>query len=565
MGGPISRSQSASNLGLLSGLGFLPTDGARSCFRTSALQELAHAEVGTRIERALLAVWTEWRWLAPRRQRNRATKVTAWLQSLVNGGGCLTLGASIETRWRFFELCGPRVLFWPQGPMTGSLQTVTSSRIGRSEAAVATFVEKLKLALPRIAEAGQAILIVHATAGADLVHRAAQKASLPALLAITPTGQRSERWLSELMQTTATSQGKEVRVFISPAVPLEKPASAGSDSDSTGNDSIETVPLRDRVAVSLAETVWNLSVRQDGNLHRLLKQRLELDGGNSAGVRLVLADTGPMTEHTAELVRLGAIPWQLLKLPAEESRSPETISRPSAERSVPTIAALPNDKGNDELREQLDLDGEWLIHWTRTAIRPIDRAATDEWLDQQLQSSSRDLAGPLATLRKILRDGTLRASSQGLRGSPRMTCFSAVPLRQLAYQRRFQTHRTRWDFEPYGLCIRRRVLETLGARPVIYGDDSLWHALPEPERPWFQQRFSGHGDRHTDWSEELEWRIAGDITLSQFRREELVVFCTQPEELNRLQNATIWPVVAINGLFGKLSESPALKDKPGQY
>ena len=176
--------------------------------------------------------------------------------------------------------------------------------------------------------------------------------------------------------------------------------------------------------------------------------------------------------------------------------------------------------------------------------RPHAGQSSAEWLDRQLQSLSGEPSGPLAALQQILQDGVIRASSDGLRGSKPMTSFSAVPLRELIFRRRFQTHRARWDFEPYGLCIRRRTLESLGARPVIYGDDALWEAMPEPERPWFQKRFSGRGDRQIDWSEELEWRIAGDVRLTQFGRDDLVVFCRDAFEVEHLSAVSGRRVVA---------------------
>ncbi len=463
--------------------------------------------------------------------------------------GCLTLGIDETSEKRFDELCGPRVLFWPQGQPTMPLATITSSRIGRTETAVATFVEKLQLVLPHIAEADQSLLIVEETTNADLVHRAARQASIPVVIATTTASRRADQWLWQLMRRDIVAEANEFRVFVSPLVATEPSSDPETDGDPTAGNSIHALPLRDRVAVAASATVWNLSLRQDGNLHCLLRQRLSLDRENAASVRLVRANEEPITDHIAELVGLGAVSWQLLKT-SDRARETPTSHVPDVEKThVVAMSSLTDGDAQSALEEAVTRDGEWLIHWTRSSTKPLEGQSADEWLDRQLQSTLNDLpAGPLGTLHQILQDGVIRASSEGLRGSKPMTCFSAVPLRELVSRRRFQTHRARWDFEPYGVCIRRRTLEARGARPVIYGDDSLWQALPEPERPWFQQRFSGRGKRQIDWSEELEWRVAGDVCLSQFPHEEVIVFCRDRDEVRLLNQEVFWPTVSVDAL-----------------
>jgi len=550
MTGPVSQYQN-DNRELLSALGLLPPDGALDSLRTPAFNELARAGAGAAIERSLLEFWTEWRRAAPRRQRDRATKVAAWLKGVVESGGSFTLRIPDEAGRRFSSLCGKRVFFWPHGRPPNSLAVITSSRIGRSNAVVAAFVEKLRFLLPRVAEAGQTLLIVEETAGAELVHRAARQADISVLLATATADRHPEQWLFRLMETDLSASLSETRVCVSPSVPTPAEPIDSSASSSDERSPVEALPLRDRLAVALAETVWNLSVRKGGNLHRLLNWRLEHDREDAASVRLVVSEDEPVPDHVAALVDRGAIPWQLLKRADSHRETPQTEALATGEEAQPSVVVTErsNDLARNDLLEQLSADGDWLIHWTRALTRPLGEPHSDEWLDRHLQSSPDEPTGALATLQQILRDGIIRASADGLRGSKPMTCFSAVPLRELVSRRRFQTHRARWDFEPYGLCIRRRALEALGARPVIYGDDSLWQALPEPERPWFQQRFSGRGKRKIDWSEELEWRVAGDVVLGQFGRDDLVVFCRDASEVKRLEDVSAWPVIKILGIF----------------
>ena len=548
MTGPVSRYQN-DNLELLSALRLLLPGRGQDAFVATALDELARAGGGAAIEQPLLQLWTQWRRAAPRRQRDHATKVAAWLQSVVEGGGSFTLSIPGEAGRRLSDVCGPRVLFWPQGCPSNSLATITSSRIGRGETAIATFVEKLRVVLPHVSEARHTLLIVEKTTGADLVHRAARQAGTPVLLATTSADGHPERWLSQLMEADLAAVANESRVLVSPSPLAERLTIADPGGNSNVSSPIEPLPLRDRLAIALAETVWNLSVRKAGNLHRLLQWRLEQDSRSAAGVRLVVAENESVADHVAGLIDQGAVRWNLLKSSDSHQASPKPETLSSAFEHTPVVCVQPNDEAEATLKEQLTLDGKWLIHWTRTATKPLDGQSAEKWLDQKLLPSSGEPVGPLATLQQILQDGVIRASSDGLRGSKPMTCFSAVPLRELVSRRRFQTHRARWDFEPYGLCIRRKVLETLGARPVIYGDDALWEALPEPERPWFQKRFSGRGDRHIDWSEEVEWRITGDVRLGRFNRDDLVVFCHERCEVASLQCLSSWPVVGLMELL----------------
>lgn len=548
MTGPVSQSPNdesrSDRLALLGGLGLMPPDGWGECSQLPVLNVLASADRGTDIQQSLVELWTEWRRVAPKRQRDHATKVAAWLQSVADGGGCFTCGASGEAGRRLSALCGPRVLFWPQGTLCESLAVVTTSRIGRSDSAIAAFVEKLGPVLPRIAESRRTVLVMQGTAGAELVYRAAQQASMPVLRGAASEDRHPERWLSRLMQADADGLTNERRVFVSPSIPAPASVTTGAGNGEIDGGSADALPLQDRVAVALASTVWNVSLRKGGNLDQLLTWRLQQDAAVPAAVRLVVPGNRPVPDHLKTLIDQGAVLWQWVNL---EEQSPVSRGVRATGPGLPSESRgsmKPAAREQADLMEQLSVDGEWLIHWTRMRTGPHEGESSRQWLDRQLELSSDDPTGPLAALQQILRDGIIRASSAGLRGSKPMTCFSAVSLWELASRRRFQTHRARWDFEPYGLCIRRRALEQLGARPVIYGDDSLWQALPEPERPWFQQRFSGRSRRQIDWSEEREWRVAGNVVLAQLERDDVIVFCRESAEVGPLSDLSRRHVVA---------------------
>ena len=120
-----------------------------------------------------------------------------------------------------------------------------------------------------------------------------------------------------------------------------------------------------------------------------------------------------------------------------------------------------------------------------------------------------------------------------------------MPLVDVARLRTFRVHRGRWDFEPYGICIRRKVLQQAGARPVLYGVETDWNRLNQADRPFFQRRMSenaGTGDS-INWSHEREWRVLGNVDLGRVDDESALVFVPSFEEARALLPHCRWPIV----------------------
>ena len=60
------------------------------------------------------------------------------------------------------------------------------------------------------------------------------------------------------------------------------------------------------------------------------------------------------------------------------------------------------------------------------------------------------------------RSGRLIASSEFVRGETPVVSLTAVPLGEIRTLRTYRSHLSRWDFEPYGICIRRDWLQRRG-------------------------------------------------------------------------------------------------------
>jgi hypothetical protein len=77
----------------------------------------------------------------------------------------------------------------------------------------------------------------------------------------------------------------------------------------------------------------------------------------------------------------------------------------------------------------------------------------------------------------------------------------------------------RWSFELYGVGVPRETLKRLGARPVVYCREGEFSDAGDEDRPFLQvQKPDG-----TEWSDEKEWRLRGNLDLELLPLEELVI------------------------------------------
>jgi hypothetical protein len=230
---------------------------------------------------------------------------------------------------------------------------------------------------------------------------------------------------------------------------------------------------------------------------------------------------------------------------------------------------------------------DFLTHTTRACVGPWPDQSRDDFIDSLLDGRPDADHSPLAALVRIVTQRRLIASSLAIRGRYRIVSFTAVPLAELPRLRVFRSHRSRWDFEPYGICIRREWLERRGAQPVRYGGEPDWQRMAEPDRPFFQlvRRVDRgeFGRRHTpeqladqtagrpftptispgearesglatgdaagnaervaiDWTVEHEWRHLGDLDLSALGRDEALLFVPDEEKARLLLEFSPWPV-----------------------
>ena len=464
----------------------------------------------------MLHFWTERCESTSGAAQKKAERILTWL------GQQLEQGTSVEfvtgpTGNSLSESIGDRILWWPDGKPAARRIAIVSSRIGRQYEKRPEWFETLRLASGTL-KPDDWLVTSDGLTTHPFIYQLSELMGVPLVdVRIAPKRRATSRWFDWLVENADGVRTTNVcRAFVSPPI----------------HDDENSLPDRDLLVSVLADQLWVLSLRGSGALAEILTRRLA-DSTYSPGSVSLMCGEGLVSEETAQpLQKLGAVCWYLT------SKDAETIQEPRPEAKTPQSAST--FPGIEDLDES-----EWLTHCTRQAAIHVSEKDDAEQIEKLILSEADDRS-PFASLLRIVSQGQLRASSEGIRGGFSVVCFSARPLSELLSRRTWQKHRTRWDFEPYGLCFRKEALLKLGAGPVSYGDDETWTQIPDEKRPWFQKSDSQIGDRIVDWTEEIEWRTVGDIDLTQFGSAEAFAFVPTQEEAAELQPRCRWPVRVVS-------------------
>ncbi len=192
--------------------------------------------------------------------------------------------------------------------------------------------------------------------------------------------------------------------------------------------------------------------------------------------------------------------------------------------------------------------GDFLIHCTRSATGRWPDQSPLSFDDQLLLSESGAGRSPLESLMRIAIQQRLLASQQLRRGPLATVCLSAVPLPELLCRRKFQSHLGRWDWEPYGIAIRREWVSRVGGRPVDYRHESEVDRLSPQELAFYQPN-------KPHWIAEREWRLIGDMRLEQLPSAMAFLFVPTLAEARQLQPISHWPVCIVGETLHKLAKN----------
>jgi hypothetical protein len=398
----------------------------------------------------------------------------------------------------------PSTIFWTRDPscLANQYTCIVSSRVGRKIDAIPNWVSALRTVVCKAYRDREAIATASGTATHPFVQRLASLLHIPRLV-LKPF----EICRSDLFTEKFTpSEPQEIEVFYS----------------FWPKTSDEREPSIDSWLVGLADQVRVLAVNSKRNTFSATFDRLQRE--RQRGDVWILHDDRLSTSSLRrELLDHGAVDWLL------------SSEDPGASEMSPTRQfALASSRS--------DL-GEFLAHCTRAPIVEVEQAGALDEIDRLLFRQNIEEAGPLTSLIRILTSGRLQANRDLIRGGEPMVCWTAQPVSHLSELRTYRKHLARWDFEPFGIAVKRDRLIQLGARQVRYGTADEFPMLADNDRSFFQLAASEIGGQTVDWTREQEWRLTGDLQLAKLAIDDALVFVPDQQSAEVVAPYSRWPVL----------------------
>ncbi|RMF40710.1 MAG: hypothetical protein D6753_11100 [Planctomycetota bacterium] len=434
------------------------------------------------------------------------------------------------------------------------LVAVVSSNLGRDHGRLPQWPVVLESALRQVHSEGGGLLLAKGTTLHDPAWAMAQFAPTPTVhLYAADAASQIGDWLRQLpdllhqhrrMHSVNWPTAEATRNLLAISPPIA--STAGAHPHATGNrrrrnkDSVPDradIPSRDLATVALADRLLVVHARPGGRIARAVDLRL-CEASFPVGSVYLYVPGGTDSAAVPTSVfdhwyRHGAVGWYVPVPPWRAPRLARCRLRNEAVRpAVHQIAARIPEAWSEEADRW-----DWLTHCTRGSLGAAHRDATALLANHWLAGRALE-RHPLLALHSICEQKRIVAGHRTVRGRNRCVSFSAVPLRRLLAGRRFQSHLGRWDWEPYGLIVRRDALHRLGARQVIYGDESTFRNLPPEQRPFFQPL-----GRNRQWQAEQEWRVLGDVDLRSLPADAIRLFVRTRAEAWALARMVAWPVL----------------------
>ena len=416
------------------------------------------------------------------------------------------LASAVCTGW-----LGQRIWWWPNGGSQTHRTAVVSSHLGREIEKRRGWFAALRTAC--INQDPESVLITAEGTTTDrFLRRCSQLFGVGCHSIDLSEGESITKWANRIAQTT----DRQCVLYVSPRI--------DDSSDDIQDVQLRDVPLRDRVLLAISQQVRVLRLRQPGRLNTVLQARLRSHAWTAGSVLLAVGQDLLDSKQALELQTIGAVPWLI---EGANNSTPTHFSSPASELTRPETA-LENE--------------EFLLHCTRHRQGPWPDQSEADYLDDLILDRDGRDHGCLAALCRIINQRRISGSTEATGNNIATVSFTAAELHDLRNMRVYRRHRGRWDFEPYGIAIRKRVAIQRGVRAVIYGTEKDRSDLEESDRPYFQLSSSRSGQ---DWTVEKEWRGVDDIELSTIAAQDAYVFVPTDEEARIIQQISPWPVVVV--------------------
>ena len=272
---------------------------------------------------------------------------------------------------------------------------------------------------------------------------------------------------------------------------------------------------RDRMVAQLADVHIVLDLRPSSRLAQILADQHRRDGRAIWILKGAHEDDSPHAGNQELVERLLVKPHFFH---ARGSSSEGSSRRPPAGLWAAAVCTGWTPSWN-----------QYLYHYTRAHAGPWPGEDLHHFCIGILRGDPLSSHSALAALARILSEGRIRASHLLVRGKQPVVSLTSRPPRELDLFRRWNRSQARWTLEPYGIAIRRSVIKGMGARPTIYGDESVHRTL----RPGDRYKFQSRGMK-TSWVGEREWRLKGDLWFRDLAPGDYFVFVPSGDEARKL-------------------------------
>jgi hypothetical protein len=458
-------------------------------------------------------------------------------------------GFSLRLRWprahqeAIDEWLGRRFYFSASTNFSSTARFVSlvSSKLGRHGSKLPNWPSLVDAALQNVRRDRERPLVLLGTSLSEATQQFANRAALNSLTIQINDRTTLEDWLHDLLDELESAHAasclekrlKECFTVLRLSPP-EKQAIAPE---------MASLPLQDRVAFALADRVITIHARSNGTIANLAERRLADNRFPAASVYIAstFGDHATRQPDFEQWLERGAVGWLL----HEPEQPPDRIlAHCRRDVSFPYTQSLcfpmPDYWSG---KAECDVDWPFLTHCTRGNSGPLPSETVEQFRDRAWSAGAIPICHPLSTLKQILNDSCIKGNTRLTRSEEACVSFSEVPLAELLSRRQFRSHLGRWDWEPYGILVRRDALERLGARVVVYGDEAEFKKLSDKDKPYFQPRGTKNSRSPQDWTSEREWRLLGDLKFAELPRNSVLIFVATNTEAQQVARHCHWPVV----------------------
>lgn len=434
----------------------------------------------------------------------------------------------------FQDWVGQRLIWWPEGIVNRRRVAITSSRLTKRLDRHHAWFEMLRTAILRCDSEKDCIVRCDGTASDEFAGRAAELWGIPCLRIVPPITSCGltdpDEWYREVLsevESLSTPDGK--LAFVSPRI---------SDRETSASH----FPLSDCLQHLAAQHLVCLYSRDGGNMAGLLEHQLR-DSRLTSPVLLSSIKGQVVPQCHKKLTQLGAVSWILDRSLPREPLSEMASSGSADQQVLPNAGRTPKvATSSPALSGPLQHPEEWLCHWTRPRHGAWIGQQREEFLDELLLGCHSADRTAFAALMRILHQQIIRAT-RSVKDAPSTVSLTEVALKDFRQHRVFRRHKQQFDFEPWGVAIRKDVLRRLGGKPVCYVDDQSESLDLVAEGEFIQPATNRRGT--IDWQVEKEWRVSGDLDFSSLADSEVVVFVDTEVEQRRLLRECRYSVVIV--------------------